>query len=666
MNKKIMRLIEPSMRLYLIFLVLFAAVTLILRQYYLAAAEGGIIILLLIYSAVTARRRRKKLLEYIEDVTYNVDSATKDTSLNFPLPMLICRLEDDQIIWSNEPFLTMVGDREHMFEVTVGDLIPDFSMRWLVEGKTECPSLILVNGRRYKVFGSMVRSDRQENHHSFLGVTYWVDVTEYADIKEEYGLSRPVAAIILLDNYEELFKTEAAKSSMMAAIEEKVNEWVQGLGGLLCKYDRDRYLFLFEERHLDALREGKFSLLESVRSVVSPAGVAATVSIGIGRDGESLEENFQFASLGIEMALSRGGDQAVVKNRFNFEFYGGRAAEVEKHTKVKTRVMASALGELIDASSFILIMTHKMADLDGIGAAIGLSCIARKKGRRAYIIVHPENNASKALIARMKQLPEYEGAFITAQQAMVMADVRTLLIVADTNRPDQTEAAELLGACQRIAVIDHHRRAAEYISNATLNFHEPYASSACELVAELLQYLTDQQDILRYEAEAVLSGIVLDTKNFTLRTGGRTFDAAAFLRRAGADTTEVKRLLQNDFKSALEKYAIVQKAKIYKDGIAIAALETQEDRVVAAQAADELLNILGIKASFVVFMEGDAVAISGRSIGNINVQIILEKLGGGGNRAAAGAQIKGGSTRDVLAELLKIIDKYLLDNRSQA
>ena len=201
MNKKIMRLIEPSMRLYLIFLVLFAAVTLILRQYYLAAAEGGIIILLLIYSAVTARRRRKKLLEYIEDVTYNVDSATKDTSLNFPLPMLICRLEDDQIIWSNEPFLTMVGDREHMFEVTVGDLIPDFSMRWLVEGKTECPSLILVNGRRYKVFGSMVRSDRQENHHSFLGVTYWVDVTEYADIKEEYGLSRPVAAIILLDNY---------------------------------------------------------------------------------------------------------------------------------------------------------------------------------------------------------------------------------------------------------------------------------------------------------------------------------------------------------------------------------------------------------------------------------------------------------------------------------
>lgn len=663
MNKKLMRLFEPSMRLYLIILVLFAAVTLILRQYYLAAAEGGIIILLLIYSAVTARKRRKRLLEYIEDVTYNVDSATKDTSLNFPLPMLICKLEDDQIIWSNDHFLQMVGDREHMFEVTIGDVVPGFSMRWLVEGKRECPSLITIGERRYKVFGSIVRSGEEMERRSYMGVSYWVDVTEYANIKDEYALSRPVAAVIIIDNYDELFKTEAAKSSIMAGIEEKVNIWAEGLGGLLCKYDRDRYLFLFEERYLDGLREEKFSLLETVRSVVSPAGVAATVSIGIGKDGESLEENFQFATLGIEMALSRGGDQVVIKNRFNFEFYGGRAAEIEKHTKVKTRVMASALGELMDDASFVLIMSHKFSDLDGIGAAIGLCSVARKKGRRAYIVVNPETNAAQALVARMEQLPEYDEVFITPQQAMVMADVRTLLIVTDTNRPEQTESVELLNACQRVAVIDHHRRAAEYISNATLNFHEPYASSACELVAELLQYLVDQQDILRYEAEAVLSGIVLDTKNFTLRTGGRTFDAAAFLRRAGADTTEVKRLLQNDFKSALEKYAIVQKAKIYKAGIAIAALETQEDRVVAAQAADELLNILGIKASFVVFMEGDAVAISGRAIGNINVQVILEKLGGGGNRAAAGAQVKGGKTREVLAELLAIIDQYLIDNK---
>ncbi len=662
-KKSILRLLAPSMRLYLIVLVLFAAATLILRQYHLAAAEGGVIVLLLIYSAVTARKRRKALLEYIEDVTYNVDSASKNTTLHFPLPMMICMLDDEQIIWSNQHFLAMVGDREHMFEVRVGDVVPDFSLRWLMEGKTEYPGLVQIGERRYKVFGSIVRGENPDTRHSYLGVTYWMDVTDYANVKEEYTLSRPVAAIIMIDNYDELFKTEAAKSSMLAMFDDKVNAWADGMGGLLCKYDRDRYLFVFEERHLDKLREAKFNLLEAVREIVSPAGVAATVSIGVGREGESFQENFQFATLGIEMALSRGGDQAVVKNRVNFEFYGGRSAEIEKQTKVKTRVVASALGELMDDASHILIMSHKLTDLDGLGAAIGLCCVARKKGRQAHIVMNPERNVCQALIARMSRLPEYADVFVTPQQAIVMADVRTLLIVTDTNRPEQVESMDLLGACQRIAVIDHHRRAADYISNATLNFHEPYASSACELVAELLQYLVDQQDILRYEAEAILSGIVLDTKNFTLRTGGRTFDAAAFLRRAGADTTEVKRLLQNDFKSALEKYAIVQKAKIYKDGIAIAAMESQEDRVVAAQAADELLNILGIKASFVVFAERDAIVISGRSIGNINVQVILEKLGGGGNRAAAGAQIKGGNTRDVVTELLKIIDRYLMENK---
>ena len=419
-------------------------------------------------------------------------------------------------------------------------------------------------------------------------------------------------------------------------------------------------MFIFETRYLRNITEKKFEILEQVHQIVSPSGVHATLSIGVGQDGDGFEENFSFANLAVEMALSRGGDQAVIKNRFNFEFFGGRNMEVETRSKVKSRVAANALAELMRTSSQIFVMGHKLSDLDAIGGAAGMVCIARKLGKSAKIVVDPEKNSSQKLIEALRETPEYKDVFLNPDEAIVRADSRTLLVVVDTNRPEQVESPSLLEACTRVAVIDHHRRAASYIQNAALTFHEPYASSVCELLSELLQELTEPGDITHQEAEAMLAGIVLDTKNFSIRTGERTFDAAAFLRRIGADTTEVKKYMQSDMSHAVEKYRILEQMRMYRDGIALVAQEQETDRIVAAQAADEMLNIAGVQASFVAYATGDGgVVISARSIGEVNVQLILEKLGGGGNKAAAGVQIDKMELLEAIKSLCASIDEYL-------
>jgi c-di-AMP phosphodiesterase-like protein len=361
------------------------------------------------------------------------------------------------------------------------------------------------------------------------------------------------------------------------------------------------------------------------------------------------------------MALSRGGDQAVVKNQINFEFFGGRSKELEKRAKVKSRVMANAMGVLVEDASALFIMGHKYPDLDSIGAAAGVCALARKKGVPVHIIRDPDPNPATAMANHLAQLPEYVGVFITAQDAMVLSDAQSLLVVVDTNRPEQVQSEDLLASFTKVAVIDHHLRAATYIADAALNFYEPYASSASELVTELLQHLVDPADLLRAEAEALLAGIVLDTKNFTMRTGGSTFEAAAFLRRSGADTGEVKKMFQNDLESTLAKYNIIQNVRIYHKNIAVAPSETTVGRVTAAQAADELLSISGVEASFVLFPDNGRVIISARSNGSTNVQVILEKLGGGGNAATAGAQIPSDSLEQTLNDLLAAIDGYLAE-----
>ena len=657
MNRKLARLLQPSFQLYFVCLVLFALISAFF-SIPLAVVELAVVLALSVYSRQHSNRCRREIARYLENVTGTVDTATKDTMANSPLPMIIFRPESDDIIWTNDRFLQLTGEREHLFDAKLSALIPGFDSRWLMEGKTECPTEVEYGSRRFLVFGHLVRTGGRSG--GFLATTYWVDVTEFSLIRDQYQATRPVAAVLLLDNYDELMKnlTENQRSALVSEIDARLDEWVAESGGMLRRYQRERYLFVFDEQYLAKFVEDKFDILDAIHQVVNPSGINATLSIGVGKDGENYRELFQFANLSIDMALSRGGDQAVIRNKFTFEFYGGRSKETEKRTKVKSRVMANALSALVSDSSQVFIMGHRSPDNDCIGAAAGVCALCRKNGVPVHIIKEAAPPPAQELIDRLAPLPEYQDCFLTAQEALLIADSRSLAVVVDTNRPDQVQAAELLESCNRVAVIDHHRRAAAYIEGAALNYHEPYASSASEMVTELLQYIVEPNQILRSEAEALLAGIVLDTKNFTMRTGGRTFEAAAFLRRSGADTAEVKKLYQNDLADTVAKYALIQNAQLYRDHIALAVSRQPVGRIIAAQAADELLNIMGIDTSFVIAPEGDKVNLSARSMGDTNVQVILEKLGGGGNAAAAGGQVSGKTVDEVAQELKEAIDQY--------
>ena len=659
MNKKIMRLLEPSYTLYFVCLVLFTVVGFVVtRNAYLAAAQGLAILIIALHLRHTTRRRKREITKYIDNLTGSVGEASKESVINSPLPMLIFRPERDEIVWSNDLFLQLTDRGDEMYDSKLSALVPDFNSRWLMEGKNEFPGEVSFAGRRFLVFGHMIRTG--DKGTGLLATTYWVDITDYSVSRRTLEATRPVAALLLLDNYEDLMKgqNENQRSLLLSEINNHLDRWTEHAHGILRRLERDRYLFIFQEQYLPSFVEKKFEILDLVHSVVNPAGIEATLSIGVGKDADSLQELLQFANLSLEMALSRGGDQAVIRNRFNFEFYGGRSTEVEKRTKVKSRVMANALSSLIADSSNVFIMGHRSPDLDCVGAAAGVCAIARKLGCKAHII-RDTNSPSKAMADKLGEQEAYADCFLSAQDALLIADSRSLLVVVDTNRPDQVQALELLESCNRVAVIDHHRRAASYIEGAALNYHEPYASSASEMVAELAQYIMEPVDLLRTEAEALLAGIVLDTKNFTLRTGGRTFEAAAFLRRSGADTSDVKKLFQNNFDDTVSKYALIQNAQIYRPGIAIAVSERTVGRVTAAQAADELLNIVGVDASFVMFRDGEQVILSARSIQeDLNVQVIVEKLGGGGNAAAAGGQITG-ALDEVEQQLRQAIDEYM-------
>ncbi|MCI9512126.1 MAG: DHH family phosphoesterase, partial [Oscillibacter sp.] len=599
--------------------------------------------------------------QYIDSVTGSVDTASKSTLIHSPLPIMVFRPDTGEVIWSNEDFLQLAGVREHLFEMRVEDAVPNCPVQWLLEGKQECPERVAMNGRRFRVYGSLVRAKSRSGEQNLVATTYWVDVTESDALREAYTATRPVLALLMVDNYEDLMKAcaDTQRSGILAQIDEKLDQWAAGSDGILLKTERDRYLFLFEERHYDHFVEEKFSVLDTIRDIKAAEGVPPTLSIGIGKDGATLSELLKNANLSLEMALSRGGDQAVVRGKVDFAFYGGRAKATEKRTKVKSRVMANALSELMADAGQIYVMGHSYADMDAVGAAVGICCAARKRGKQAQIVMDLEHNASEALLERVRSMPEYADTFISGGEAFLKMQPGALLVVVDTNRPELVDSPQVLDACNRVAVIDHHRRAATYIENAAFSFHEPYASSASELVTELLQYLIEPADLMRGEAEALLAGIVLDTKHFTLRTGGRTFEAAAFLRRAGADTADVQRLFQNDLNDMVSRYDIVRRAELYRGDIAVSVVPQEGvDRVAAAQAADELLTLKGVKASFVLYRNGENVLMSARSLGEVNVQVVLEALGGGGNSTTAGGCVENGDILDVRTRLVAAIDAY--------
>ena len=656
MNRKLGRLLEPGLDMFFIVMLVFAFAALVTGAGQLALVELVVTGILFAYYQYSKLKRRRELEAFIHSTTNTLGSTDSGRT---PFPMVLTRMADGALLWANDGFVEISGFKERMHEQNITDLLPGFQTDWLAAGKKEYPFDVTVAGRRYRIYGTVIHADDPQG--TMLAALYFSDLTDLYQIRDEYIRSRPVVTIILIDNYEELTKnlSESATSNLNAQINETITDWAEDYHGLLRRMERNRYLLIFERRDLQDAVAGKFSILEQIHSVTNPAGVAASISFGLGVDGATFEESYEFASLAVDMSLSRGGDQAVIKDRLNFNFYGGRSKEVDHRSKVRSRVTANSLMELIAKSGDVYIMGHKNADMDAVGAALGVCCLCRKQGKKAWIVLDTENNASERLIEEIRAVPEYEGVIVSGQDALLRCDSNSILIVVDTNRPGQVEFQPLLEAIGKVSIIDHHRRAADYIGNAVVNFHEPYASSASELVTELLQYAVEKTDVLPIEAKGLLAGIFLDTKNFNVRTGDRTFEAAAFLKRLGADTIEVKKLLQSDFANTVARYKVIQSAVPYREDIAIVALDHTVSRAMAAQSADELLNITGFQASFVLYPDEEKrVVISARSIGEANVQVILESLGGGGNAATAGAQIKDATVDTVLEWLKKSIDNY--------
>ena len=656
MNKRIARLLRTNITIFSLCLVLFALAA-IPFDVRLAIGEGVAAVAFFLLGRRRSKATQQSLRQYIQRFYGGMDSARSSNMLFTPLPMMVFDLATEDILWSSESFLQLTEQREGIFDAHLETVFPNISFHWLLEGKTEAPETVVWNHRTYRVFGGV---SHPEGGQSALATTYWMDVTDTEEMRRTLELTRPVVAILMVDNYEDLMKAtpEGKRSAVRAMLEEKLSQWSAGSEGMMLKYDRDRYLFVFEEKSFSDFAAKRFDVLDAVREVVAGEGVAATLSIGVGRDADSFEALFKNASVALEMALSRGGDQAVVKDKLNFEFYGGRSKATEKRTKVKSRVMANALAELIDEAKQVYVMGHSYADMDALGAAAGVCAIVRKRGKKCRIVIDTENNAAHPMLRRLQALPEYQGAFLSGDDAFLRVQPETLLVVVDTNRPGSVESEPLLDACNRVAVIDPHRRGSSYIDKMALNYHEPYASSASELVTELLQYLIEPGDLLKAESEALLAGIVLDTKNFTNRTGGRTFEAAAYLRRAGADTADVQRMFQSDLQSMISRYDIIRRAELYHGDIAIAALDQECDRVIAAKAADEMLTLQGVRASFVLYRKDDGIYISARSLGEINVQVLVETLGGGGNSTTAGGQCSGMTVAEAKTTLLRAIDKY--------
>ena len=659
MDKNFLRLMEPAMPFYFTVLALLAGAGYFFNLWLGVAGTVLFLVTLLVYLLVRSRRR-KRFARYMETSLLNSDTLSSRSMLTFPLPMTVVRTASGEVIWCNQSFKDLTGDNGQVFGVRLETLVPGFELRWLTGGSAVCPYDVNYGGKIFTIFGTAFDERSRRSEDEDMVILYWQDKTELLTLKRGIEDKNVICAEIVFDNYDEAMTTfsDSRKSEIQAAVEKELSAWASPAGGILRKVDRDRFLFVFEEKYFKIFAEEKFSIRKRLQQNPVTSEAAATLSIGIGRDGDTLRDNMENARLALDMALSRGGDQVVVRSRLSFDFYGSGGSEYEKRTKVKARIMANVLAGLIRDASGIYIMGHSYADNDALGAAVGMVCAGRKFGKKTRIVIDRENNNVGPMLAMLTKNEEYENVFITPEEALVESDAGSLLIVVDTNRPQYVESPQVLESFVRVAVIDHHRRAADYIENAAVNIHEPSASSACEIVVELLQYLVKPGEILKCEAVAMLAGITLDTKSFTLKTGVRTFDAASFLRRIGADMVEVKLLFQNDFANYLKRGELIRHTIFYERAYAIVKSPEQVDNAVAAQAADELLSVAGVRASFVIFPMGNQIRISARSLGEINVQLILERLGGGGHLTTAGCQITGSTPDKVYTLLTEAIDNY--------
>ncbi len=586
-----------------------------------------------------------------------LSTAQRETLSRYPLPVAVVG-EHDDLVWCNGLFASSVSTNETFLGSNISEYLSGYSVRDIPESGLD----VEIGEKLYTVYRNRVV---YENEYQYI--LYFIDNTYFKRTVEKYQRTRPAGALVVFDNLEEISKMAkpGEMSQVSADVEMKIENWVKEVGGYVSRMGTGRYQIVWESQHLDRAIERKFDLLDEVRAIRLENKVNVTLSVGVGRGGKNLRECFEMAGQSLDMALGRGGDQAVIKNGTEYQFFGGVSKGLEKRSKVRARVVANALSTLLEGADRVFVMGHRNSDLDSVGAAVGVSYIARTCfNREAYIVIDKNSTVATPLL-RCFEAEEQDDLFIAPKDALEMVTPQSVLVVVDTHSDSMLESREVYDACKQVAVIDHHRKMVNYISRAVIFYHEPFASSASEMVTELIDYISNAP-LDHLEADALLSGIMLDTKNFVLKTGVRTFEAAAFLRKNGADPVEAKRLFASSFDSYKQKYDFISNAQIHR-GMALAVgTEAGKDfRVVAAQAADELLNISGVDASFVMFPFGNGVNISARSFGRINVQLIMEKIGGGGHLTMAGAQMAGITPEEARKRVEEAIDAFLADRGIQ-
>ena len=669
-NRKVFDNLVSRTKIYLV-IILILLIAISIQSTKMIIPSIIIYVLVLWYTYFANNKRKNEISEKLQDLILSVDTAAKSTLINSPFPLIVLET-DGNIIWRSSKFVSEFENVD--MNPYIDDLITEIKKdidnkkngQVLKHAKTSqlVERQVKIENKTYRISGKYVKSRNNEkkNQDEYMLMLYFIDVTENLTLKQKYQDSRSCVEIIMIDNYEEnmqLLDSEE-KPQIIAEIDKAIYEWVNESNGVLIKSDRDRYVCVFEQRYLKNIKEDKFSILDKIKEVDTREKVQFTLSIAVSNEGDTNKDKYKSAQVAMDLVLGRGGDQAVVRENEIYRFFGGRAQEVEKRTKVKARVVAHALENLIKESDKVMIMGHTNPDIDAMGSSMGIYRLAKSMNKNAYIINSTIGTALENFKEELAKDPEYEDVLISKEVAIENVEENTLLVIVDTHKKNYVESQELLKKTKKIVIIDHHRRSADYIEDVTLTFQEVYASSAAELVTELLQYTETKVNLKTIEAESLYAGIMMDTKNFTFKTGVRTFEAAAYLRKCGVDIIRVKKWFQSDLISFNKIAGIVKSAEIVNNTIAIAInpMKEKDTSIVCAKAADELLTISDITASFVLGQMDDKICISGRSIGDVNVQVILEKLGGGGHITLAGAQVEGKTIEEVKQELISKINEY--------
>ena len=666
-NRKIFDKLISKTKVYL---VIIAILMIVLCCYELRFITPAIIlyVLILMYAYWTNNKRKIELSEHIKDLTLTVDSAAKSTLINSPFPLIIIET-DGNIIWKSSKFINEFANID--IKNYLNDIVKEIKLEienGSEEDKKELEELIhksvVIGDKTYKILGEYVKSKEQDKKKEteYMTTLYFIDETKDVELEKKYKDSKLCVGIIMIDNYDEIMQrvSDEDRPGLIAQIERNLYDWATEFEGLIIKSERDTFIIILEQKYIEKLEEEKFNILDKIKEISIPGKIQSTLSIAISTEGDSNYEKYKSAQATIDIALGRGGDQAIVRKNGKYVFFGGRTQELEKRTKVKARIVSHALEELMEEATNVMVMGHANSDIDAMGASFGIYRLAKTIGKEVYIVNESAGSGLENFLNSAKEDDEYKHSIIGKDEAIQKISQETLLVVVDTHKTSYVEVPELLEKTNKIAIIDHHRRSTDFIENAILTFHEVYASSACELVTELIEYSENDINLTQIETEGLYAGIMMDTKNFTFKTGVRTFEAAAYLRKCGVDIIKVKKWFQSDLETYNKISEIVANAEIINDtiGISIYDKEDVNGNIICAKAADELLTISDITASFVIGKLGDKVCISGRSIGDINVQIILEKLGGGGHITLAGAQIEGMTIEEVKQQLIDKINEY--------